>query len=240
MRPRLGCLLEAVSALEVSLGPPLVRDLEAMFLQPATAHRLWAAPTRARLFRSWPRDGRQHHAADFLSFLRRQLLLSPFDGQWIAMSEGSLADTDSLCLLVLLGDLERVRGSRTACKLQQVIDTWHLRSGSAAFSGRTLHCTAAEQVRTGRDKPSKCRCPVSLPRHLNLPCWVEGVIRPRPFTLPAAIVHLGDILLVTETTEARSLKIVDVASKLMIITGPYARVVQENVYVVFFCPAWST
>ena len=232
------------ASLEVNLRPTLVRGLVSAFQGPTVSHHLWSTGAWARLFQQWPHEGRQQDAADFLTFLRQQSLLSSFGGQWLVMHESQLTDAGSLCPIILQGDLPKLCGDRQACRLQEIVDAWHLQSGSPALYSEA-RCVALQLNRfQQRAGVAKCRSRVALPLRVHLPCWVEGVIRLKPFLVRAALIHLGESTRnghyrsVLFETSGRCWYTDDYSSA----TNPSlsdARVFQENVYVIFLSPASS-
>ena len=110
------------------------------------------------------------------------------------MSEGSLRDCGGISPLVLQGNLQDLPLHRGICPLQSVIQQWQSTASQPALHAGT-QCVAIQLNRfTVVDRAvHKLNTPVSLPRTIHLPRWVEGSLQQSEYRLCAALVHLGSM-----------------------------------------------
>ena len=176
---------------EASMRQSLHDDLQAPLRSPTPQH-IWSRPLMQRCLRRWPHNGRQQDAADFLQHFAQAAQLAHFQGGWSVMSEGSLRDCGGISPLVLQGNLQDLPLHRGICPLQSVIQQWQSTASQPALHAGT-QCVAIQLNRfTVVDRAvHKLNTPVSLPRTIHLPRWVEGSLQQSEYRLCAALVHLG-------------------------------------------------
>ena len=176
---------------EASMRQSLHDDLQAPLRSPSPQH-IWSRPLMQRCLRRWPHNGRQQDAADFLQHFAQAAQLAHFQGGWSVMSEGSLRDCGGVSPLVLQCSLQELPLHRGICPLQSVIQQWQSTASQPALHAGT-HCVAIQLNRfTVVDRAvHKLTTPVSLPRTIRLPRWVEGSLQQSEYRLCAALVHLG-------------------------------------------------
>ena len=176
---------------EASMRQSLHDDLQALLRSSAPQH-IWSRPLIQRCLRRWPHNGRQQDAADFLQHFAQAAQLTHFQGNWSIMSEGSLKDCGGVSPLVLQCNLQDLPLHRGICPLQSVVQQWQSTASQPALHAGTA-CVAIQLDRfTVVDRAvHKLSTPVSLPRTIRLPSWVEGSLRQSEYRICAALVNLG-------------------------------------------------
>ena len=230
---------------EVSHKPALQDDIGALVstglpsCPSAPPVHLWSRPAWARLLRHWPDTGRQQDAAEFLNHFRQACALRHFQSTWHIITREGLLDSGSVCPLLLQCELEALPLTRGVCMLQSIIEAWHGLPGTPTLAAGTT-CVALQlnRFRTQEGVVLKTQTPVTLPRTVHLPMWVEGSVASSRFLLSAVVFHLGSspfrghyrTLLVEKQGRAWLTEDGIAASP---PNRSYVKTIQENAYLLF-------
>ena len=123
--------------------------------------------------------------------------------------------------------------------LQSIIEAWHGLPGTPTLAAGTT-CVALQlnRFRTQEGVVLKTQTPVTLPRTVHLPMWVEGSVASSRFLLSAVVFHLGSspfrghyrTLLVEKQGRAWLTEDGIAASP---PNRSYVKTIQENAYLLF-------